>query len=220
MQRELRTTADGSQTIFVPHWDEHYHSVHGAVQESKHVFIANGLAHFATAPKLEILEMGFGTGLNALLTCLMQPDHQKITYTALEAFPVEDSLWQALQYGQLLAANALFTQLHQSVWEIPAAITPHFQLLKLHTSIENFIPKYSRFDLIYYDAFAPSAQPELWTETVFHKLFEALKPGGILVTYCAKGQVKRNLKSVGFVVEALPGPPGKREMTRASKPIQ
>lgn len=218
MQRELRKTADGSATIFVPHWDEHYHSVHGALQESKHVFITHGLQPFAKSQTLNILEMGFGTGLNALLTCVMQPDHQKITYTALEAYPVEEALWQGLQYGNLLVANALFEQLHQSVWGTPTAITPNFTLLKLHSALENYVPKNADFDVIYYDAFAPSAQPELWTTEVFQKLFEALKPGGILVTYCAKGQVKRNLKAAGFNIEALPGPPGKREMTRAKKP--
>ncbi|MCH8553857.1 MAG: tRNA (5-methylaminomethyl-2-thiouridine)(34)-methyltransferase MnmD [Schleiferiaceae bacterium] len=221
MHRELRVTADGSSTIFVPVWDEHYHSIHGAVQESMHVFITNGLSAFATLPSLSILEVGLGTGLNALLTAFSIAEVQQVHYTALEAYPIESALWQHLNYSSVLSfqnSQALFEKLHRAPWETAFPLTENFRLLKVQATLEAWQPTPNEYHLIYFDAFAPSAQPELWTEAIFLKLYTALQPGGSLVTYCAKGSVKRAMKAVGFQVEALPGPPRKREMTRASKP--
>jgi tRNA U34 5-methylaminomethyl-2-thiouridine-forming methyltransferase MnmC len=222
IQRELRVTADGSSTIFVPFWDEHYHSIHGAVQESMHVFIANGLQHFtATTAALSILEVGLGTGLNALLTARNLSNAHQVKYTALEAYPIEAALWQHLNYSSVLPGHdsqVLFEKLHTAPWETAFPLTENLNLLKKQATLEDWQPIPNEHHLIYFDAFAPSAQPELWTEAIFLKMYTALQPGGCLVTYCAKGSVKRTMKAVGFQVEALPGPPRKREMTRATKP--
>jgi len=221
MLREIRLTADGSSTLFVPSLNEHYHSTHGALQESVHVFIKNGLLQITT-PALTILEIGFGTGLNALLTAIQsKKTNQKIEYTSVEKYPLSADEILVLNYSELLSeenAGKLFSDIHKVPFEEKVAITPNFTLQKIEKDFLN-IDSQKAFDLIYFDAFAPEKQPKLWTETMFSKMFAALKPGGFLVTYCAKGQVKRNMKSVGFKVEALPGPPGKREMTKALRPI-
>ncbi len=220
MKREVRITKDGSPTLFVEALDEHYHSIHGALQESMHVFINMGLKHVVANPVV-ILEIGFGTGLNTWLTALHQHTTAQITYHGIEKFPVSGDELTALRYNQLanseLEAN-LFQALHNAQWEQDVAINPHFSLKKMKMAIED-IRVENTYNLIYFDAFAPTAQPELWTEEIFSSMFNALKPGGVLVTYCAKGQVKRNMKAAGFTIERLPGPPGKREMTRATKPI-
>jgi tRNA U34 5-methylaminomethyl-2-thiouridine-forming methyltransferase MnmC len=218
MLRELRTTADGSQTIFVPRWDEHYHSIHGAIQESKHVFIKYGLGPFLSEREVRVLEIGFGTGLNTLLTAEFAEKGRRIYYEALEAYPIEDSLWQSLKYPEIINSAINLPILHKSKWEIPAEVLPHFFLRKRSGFLESTTFEEKFFDLIYFDAFAPGAQPELWTSIIFEKMYQALKPGGHLVTYCAKGSVKRAMKDVGFQVVVLPGPPRKREMTKAVKP--
>lgn len=218
MHRELRTTADGSKTIFSPQFNENYHSIYGAMGESLHVYIENGLAAFTAFEELHILEIGFGTGLNALLTCLKKPPHQKVFYTGLEPYPVETALWQQLHYGQQEGATALFENIHQAGWGYGVGIAPNFVLTKLQTDLMVWEPAPAAFDLVYFDAFAPSAQTALWTTSVFEKTYHTLRAGGQLVTYCAKGAVKRNMKAAGFQIEGLPGPPGKREMTRATKP--
>jgi len=222
MNRQLITTADGSHSIYLSEFDEHYHSVHGAIQESEHVFIRAGFDFVSSGQNpLNLLEIGFGTGLNALLTYL---NHQKnpertVNYTAIEAFPLETAIASQLNYPELLnseAATEVFNLLHQSEWNQAVSISSHFTLTKLETTIQAYHPS-NKFHLIYFDAFAPTAQPELWTADVFSKIFDSLKKGGILTTYCAKGIVKRTLKEVGFKVESLQGPIGKREMTRALK---
>jgi tRNA U34 5-methylaminomethyl-2-thiouridine-forming methyltransferase MnmC len=218
MLRELRTTADGSQTIFVPQWDEHYHSIHGAIQESRHVFINNGLIPFLSESVVRILEIGFGTGLNALLTAEYATQGRSIYYEALEAYPIEDTLWQSLNYHEIANSELNLPILHRANWEISEEVLPNFTLKKRSGFLETITFEESFFDLIYFDAFAPGAQPELWTPFIFTKMYQALKPGGHLVTYCAKGSVKRAMKEVGFQVLALPGPPRKREMTKAVKP--
>jgi len=188
LKREIITTADGSKTIHIPEWNEQYHSKHGAIQEAKHVFLKTGLHHFIDQyPKqkeISILEMGFGTGLNALLTYFESIAlNKEIKYTGIEAFPVSQEEAQAMEYAsQLQEAGAL-----------------------------------TIYDLVYFDAFGPRVQPSLWTEDLFLKMYKALKPGGVLTTYCAQGAARRAMQSVGFEVERLPGPPGKREMLRASK---
>ncbi|GAB5557655.1 MAG: tRNA (5-methylaminomethyl-2-thiouridine)(34)-methyltransferase MnmD [Schleiferiaceae bacterium] len=223
MKREVRETKDGSKTLYIEALDEHYHSFHGALQESLHVFIKYGL-HDSTAQPLRILEVGLGTGLNALLTCVESivnyKGEREISYVSLEAYPLIEEEWKATEYegiSDLAEGATLYEEIHTSPWEQPVELTPGFTLTKHKTKLQDFETS-QRFDLIYYDAFAPSAQPELWTEEVFEKLYAMTAPGGFLVTYCAKGQVKRNMKAAGFTVEALPGPPGKREMTRATKP--
>jgi len=206
---------DGSSTLFAPGFDEHYHSIHGAIQESLHVFLRAGLSQLEKK-QIAILEMGFGTGLNALLTALHGA--KEIDYTSLEAYPVPAEMLQTLNYAEQIGGKApeLFSKIHQLPWEEKGAVLDHFSLKKVQVRLEDFETTDS-FDLIYYDAFAPSAQAELWTEQIFLKLYAFLNPGGILVTYCAKGNVRRAMIASGFQVEKIPGPPGKREMLRARR---
>jgi len=219
VKKELVETGDGSKTLYIPNFDEHYHSVHGALSESQHVYVKHGLKS-TTKTNLSILEMGFGTGLNAFLTCLENRTlHKKIKYTALEPYPLSYDLANEMDYVGLAGfedEEFVFKQIHQCSWANTHTIEQYFTLQKLETTIQNFMIQ-NTFDLVYYDAFAPRVQPELWTEEIFAKVFSAMNLGAILVTYCAKGYVKRNLKAVGFKVESLEGPPGKREMTRAKK---
>jgi tRNA U34 5-methylaminomethyl-2-thiouridine-forming methyltransferase MnmC len=209
-------TADGSSSIYVEELDEQYHSVHGAVNESMHVYIKYGL-EFKTAKKKEIsiLEMGFGTGLNTLLTYLNN-NSNNINYVSLEKFPVLENIVDKLNYNEIEGASNIFNKLHELDWNKEHSLSESFTFTKVKTGLEEFESS-KKFDVIYYDAFAPDVQPELWTEDIFRKCFELLNNNGCLVTYCAKGQVKRNLKSAGFTLEGLPGPKGKREMTRAIK---
>lgn len=218
---ELKKTADGSHTLFVPELNETYHSIHGAIQESQHVFIKNGLHYFNNKETINILEIGFGTGLNALLTLLAtENSSQMVNYVSLEKFPLPNELVQQLNYPTQLKIKAtqttLFNQLHACEWNKITPITNNFNLLKIEEDLAN-LQITTTFDLIYFDAFAPEKQAELWTAEIFLKIYDFLKPKGILVTYCAKGVVKRTIKSVGFQLETLPGPPGKREMIRAVK---
>tara|TARA_B110000967_G_C18848093_1_gene543094 strand:+ start:1023 stop:1697 length:675 start_codon:yes stop_codon:yes gene_type:complete len=223
MKRSIITTSDGSKTIQIEEWDEQYHSIHGAIQESQHVFIKTGLHHYLNLyqpKKLSILEIGFGTGLNAFLTALdVQTQGLEIDYEGLEAYPVlEDELSQ-LNYASLIGANQqlVFDTLHQIPWQESHPISSHFSLKK-RQQFFNDLEDENAFDLIYFDAFGARVQPELWTEAIFKRMFKALKHKGVLVTYSAKGSVRRAMQAVGFVVERLEGPPGKREMLRASKP--
>lgn len=221
MQRKIVHTADGSKTIQLPQWGEQYHSMHGALQEALHVFIGKGLCQFENRP-LELLEVGFGTGLNALLTLVEAPVRKlSIRYTGLEAYPVATAEWQQLNYPDLLEAREdarqNFEALHRAPWEVDVPVTPSFTLRKLKVDIRTFEGE-PAYDLIYFDAFGARVQPELWTDLIFGRMFRSLRPGGSLVTYSAKGSVRRAMQQVGFEVERLPGPPGKREMLRASKP--
>ena len=222
MKRELRVTKDGSSTFFVEELDEHYHSVHGALQESMHVFIDAGL-HNRTEKELNLLEIGFGTGLNAWLTALdAKKNNSTVRYVSLEKFPLSEKEYQTLNYANFIRdpmALELLNAINNAKWGSFEVILSNFALQKLKTDLKTYSTK-KQFHLIYFDAFAPSAQPELWTVEVFQSMFNALLPGGTLVTYCAKGQVKRNMKAAGFTIEALPGPPGKREMTRARKAMK
>ncbi|MDN4166237.1 tRNA (5-methylaminomethyl-2-thiouridine)(34)-methyltransferase MnmD [Cytophagales bacterium LB-30] len=217
---EQIVTSDGSHSLYVPALDETYHSRHGAVQESEHVFIRHGLRYLIQSPRayrpLRILEIGFGTGLNALLTCKHQKE-QAVHYLSLETFPLAWELVKNLNYVSEPSLAPFFQELHQAEWEKPVVVSPLFTLQKVQTSLLDFVPTPSSYDLVYFDAFAPSKQPELWTEAVMRKMYEALADGGVLVTYCAKGQLKRDLKACGFTVETLQGPPGKKEMVRAMK---
>ena len=219
MKRKIVVTADGSTTIQLEEWNEQYHSKHGAIQEAYHVFIKSGL--FAVGkPKISILEMGFGTGLNALITFWeAEKCNWHIDYTGVEAFPVSDRELLQLNYVGKLGdekLNPIFKAMHQVSWDLQHTISPTFRLQKRRNSFFE-VKAEEEFDLIYFDAFGPRVQPGLWTVSVFKKMVTALKNDGILVTYSAKGSVRRNLQEVGFAVERLPGPPGKREMLRATK---
>ena len=215
------TTQDGSQSIFSEQYGVSYHSRFGAVTESAHVFINAGLRFKAAVQRnIHVLEAGFGTGLNALMTWFeAERRNLAVHYTGLEIFPVAAEAAAALQYAEALQAPGRaedFFALHQCEWEVRHLFSEHFSFEKKATNIKHFELS-EGFDLIYFDAFAPQTQPELWSETVFAQCYRSLKSDGILVTYCAKGDVKRTLKQVGFVVETLQGPPGKREMVRAIK---
>ena len=223
MKREFLTTQDGSVTIHLPDWNEQYHSIHGAINEAKHVFLKHGLEFFITseeniAHSIAILEIGFGTGLNAFLTSLFAEENgRSINYTGVEAYPVETSEIQQLNYSELLNTPvATFTQLHDGPWEVTNVISEKFTLTKRKQFFSEIKDK-EAFHIIYFDAFGARVQPELWTEAIFRAMYEALLPKGVLVTYSAKGSVRRAMQAVGFTVERLPGPPGKREMLRAIK---
>ncbi|NER15451.1 tRNA (5-methylaminomethyl-2-thiouridine)(34)-methyltransferase MnmD [Leptobacterium flavescens] len=219
MKRKIINTADGSATIYLEEWNEHYHSKHGAVNEAYHVFIKNGLSLFSDR-ELSVLEIGFGTGLNAFITFLEAPALKlNIDYTGVEAYPVTEEELKLLNYPEQLKAEdkeAVFKKMHRSKWEKKTPIEKGFDLCKRQQSFEE-IEDEACFDLVYFDAFGARVQPELWTEDIFLKMFRALRPGGVLVTYAAKGSVRRAMQAVGFEVERLPGPPGKREMLRATK---
>lgn len=218
MKRHLQLTADGSHTIQIEDLQVTYHSKHGAIQESKHVFIDAGIAYLQQMNNLSevrILEMGFGTGLNALLTAIFSDQMDlRVNYHSIEAFPLATDEVSLLNYGILLQQEAIFSLLHTAHWNTATTIHPKFELYKHHSKLDTFISA-ENFNLIYYDAFAPTAQPELWTVEVFEKLYRLLAPEGILVTYCSKGAVRRAMEAAGFRVTKLQGPPGKREMVRA-----
>lgn len=214
-------SADGSHTIFSDKFGVTYHSRHGAVTESQHVFINAGL-RFKAAENQEVavLEAGFGTGLNAFLTWLFAEKRGlRVRYTGLEIFPLSPGEAALLNYPDLLdlpdRRDDFFT-LHTCAWEQPLDLSENFTFEKRKTPIE-FVAFDGAFDLIYFDAFAPQAQPELWSENTLHRMHRALRPDGMLLTYCAQGEFRRTLKRVGFAVEKLQGPPGKREMTRATR---
>jgi len=212
-------TRDGSSTLYVERFDEHYHSTHGALQESLHVFIRNGLAYkLQTQSSISILEVGFGTGLNALLTYLYS-ENAHIRYTGIEAYPLSSDQLAWLNYPDVLkqeGVQEIFHQLHQLPWNKNHQMDLHFELTKYNILLEDYQPEI-RFDLIYFDAFAPDSQPELWTLEIFRQMYRCCEQEGALVTYSAKGDVRRAMVSAGFQVEKLPGPPGKREMMRALK---
>lgn len=223
---EVRRTADGSATLFVPALNEHYHSAHGARQESAHVFIRHGLAPLLAAAAetgqlLSILEIGLGTGLNALLTLeAAQAAGASIEYDGLETFPLPPAVVAALQPEwdeRGTPIKELFAELHAAPWNAPVELLPGFRLRKLHQPLQEAALPGGYYNLIYFDAFAPEKQPELWTESIFAQLYAAAAPGAVLVSYCAQGQFRRNLRAAGWHTERLPGPPGKREMTRAVK---
>ena len=220
MKRTIITTADGSKTISLEGWNEHYHSTHGAVNEAYHVFIDHGLNRI-TRREVDILEVGFGTGLNALITLFEAGKRNlNVRYTGVEAFPVSMEEVHQLNYVEDLDVPHLKTHyelMHTCPWDKETAIHPVFQLSKQKKDFREIDEK-GAYDLIYFDAFGPRVQPELWSKEVFFRMFNALRGNGILVTYSAKGSVRRALQEVGFLVERLEGPPGKREMLRGHKP--
>ncbi len=221
MKREIITTLDGSTTIHLPDWDECYHSKHGAIQEAYHVFIQNGL-QLIKKDTISILEIGFGTGLNAFITFL-ESDKNKlnIDYTGVEAFPVTVDEAFAMNYLEQLDAKefeTVFKKMHESIWEEQFFLSDTFSLAKRKQFFTEIEDK-NCFDLIYFDAFGYRVQPELWSTGIFKKMYDALQNNGILVTYAARGVIKRSMQEVGFTVKKVPGPPGKREMMIAFKNI-
>jgi tRNA U34 5-methylaminomethyl-2-thiouridine-forming methyltransferase MnmC len=227
MALEIITTSDGSHSLLNTALNETYHSVHGAVQESIHIFINNGLEYHLNlhvVQNIKILEVGFGTALNVLLTIgYAQQSLRQIELISLESSPIGLELASQLNYPDLLKmkdANIHFSRLHACPWNERLQVLPNLVIEKQHIELENAVLTDSTFDIIYYDAFAPGKQPELWEIPAFRKIISCMKPGGVFVTYCAKGQVKRDLKSLGLIVETLPGPPGKKEMVRATKGLE
>lgn len=218
----LQTTEDGSHTLFAPGLNEHYHSTHGALQESGLVFIHNGLHHIPQCIKeINVLEVGFGTGLNALLTVLeSKKQRRKINYVATEPEPVEEEILEQLNYASVIGsteAEGYFKKIHEAGWVYPAFLSDYFIISKIKAKLADITLRDEQFHLVYFDAFGPDVQPELWTEEVFAQLYKCMKYNGILVTYSCKGTVKRALKAAGFTIEKLPGPAGKREVLRAIK---
>jgi len=223
MERKIILTSDGSHSISVPDLNVAYHSVHGAITESLHVFIKAGLIDSAIFEYIgvhQVLEIGFGTGLNALLTLIEADKHKnRIYYTAIEPYPLNEEMVGQLNYCEQLNLpeyKSRFERMHEIDWEEMYEISEFFRLTKTKSDVSAFTTD-DRFDIIYFDAFAPAAQPELWTKEIFEKMYGLLKPGGILVTYCSKGDVRRAMIAAGFEIEKLQGPPGKREMIRAKK---
>lgn len=213
---KIEKTEDGSDTLYVESMDEHYHSTKGAITETNYIFIEMGLSA-SPLKELNILEVGFGTGLNAIQTLsAAQKNHLKVEMTSLELYPLKFEQLKGLSYSQL----PHFDELHLAPWNTAVAITPNFSITKLIMDFTK-LPEANleaRFDVVYMDAFAPEKQPDMWSQQLFNHLYVLMNKGGILTTYCAKGVIRRMLQSAGFKVERLPGPPnGKREILRATK---
>ena len=216
---KLEQTADGSYTLYVPELDEHYHSVKGALTESQHIFIDMGLKHSSiTAP--HIFEIGLGTGLNCVLTLLEAKENQRhVHYTGIERYPLNEEIIRKLNYPSIIGKECEndYFAIHQAPWEEDVCLSPWFTLHKMEGDFTHYSFE-QKYDIIYFDAFAPEKQPEMWEQSLFDNLYQVLNEGGILTTYCAKGVVRRMLQTAGFKVERLPGPPGgKREILRATK---
>ncbi|RZN82167.1 MAG: methyltransferase domain-containing protein [Winogradskyella sp.] len=222
MQRKIITTGDGSKTIHIEEWGEQYHSVHGAINEANHVYLKHGLLYFLDESKskeVSILEIGFGTGLNAFLTLIeVEKLGININYVGVEAYPVKQEEIEALNYPELISTEheKEFNTLHDSDWETQVEISKYFSITKELKFFKD-ITHISKFDVVYFDAFGARVQPELWTEAIFKIIYKVMKPDSVLVTYSAKGTVKRAMRAVGFIVKRLEGPPNKRHMLRAIK---
>lgn len=220
MKREIVTTDDGSHTLYIPEMDEHYHSMHGAIQESKHIFIEAGLKANKKKDTC-VFEVGLGTGLNALLTIIAADEFAiKINYISIEKYPLQKEEYSLLNYSEQcnFDCNPTFQAIHKCEWNKQLKLTNNFHFTKLKADITTLeFEDLPQFDIIYFDAFAPNKQLGVWDKSIFKKLYQHSKHAAVLVTYCAKGEVRRNLQAVGFKVERLPGPPGKREILRAIK---
>jgi tRNA U34 5-methylaminomethyl-2-thiouridine-forming methyltransferase MnmC len=219
MKREAIKTEDGSMTLFVPELGEHYHSIHGAVTESEHIFIEAAFKH-CSKESIRVLEYGMGTGLNILLTFLeAQKSKKKVYYHSIEKYPLTKEETEVLNKSKLpQSAHSVFTQIHDLPWGTENKLSPSFSLFKEKSDFREATPE-GIFDVIYFDAFSPDVQPELWTLPLFENIFGRASPGAILTTYTSKGIVKQNLRSAGFTIKRLPGPPGKRHIIRARKGI-
>lgn len=222
MKRQILTTKDGSKTIHFPEWNESYHSQHGAITEALHVYIKSGLDYrikLEPLKSLSVLEMGFGTGLNAYLTYKYARENGlSINYSSIEKYPMPDEEVSLLNYAEE-SDTSVFEQLHTVPWDEFISIAEHFQLKKLQMDIDSFKTD-EKFDVIFYDAFGPRVQPHLWNMSILETMYSVLNPNGVWVTYSCKGSVRRALTDLGFYVEKIPGPPGKREMLRAIKRVK
>lgn len=220
MDKEFVITEDGSHTIYLPEMDEHYHSTHGAIQESLHIYIKQGLLQ-VVKQEISILEIGFGTGLNAYLTHAYAENKKlKINYFSIEKYPLDEADYLKLNYTQNIFPeySDVFEKMHRSEWNKNVEISHEFSLKKVHADLLSFeFNQLPQFDLVYFDAFAPAKQPEMWTEEIIQKVSACVKKDGILVTYCAKGSVRRAFTAAGFCMERIPGPIGKKEILRGKK---
>jgi tRNA U34 5-methylaminomethyl-2-thiouridine-forming methyltransferase MnmC len=213
---EIEITADGSATLFVKEMDEHYHSVKGALTESNHIFRDSAFLYRADGTSLRLLEVGFGTGLNAAVTAMVADAEHPVHYISLEKYPVSTEMLRKLQYGELVDGE-LLDKIHASPWNLPVKVTPWFTLEKKHCDY-TIDPLPEGIDVVCFDAFAPEKQPDMWTDEAFQRLVEAMNPGAVITTYCSKGVIRRRLESLGLRVERIPGPPGgKREILRATR---
>jgi len=215
-------TADGSHTLFVPGINEHYHSTFGAIAESRHIFIDAGFRAVSDKfQQINVFEVGFGTGLNALLTQIeAKKSETPVIYTSIEANPLEKVIWSVLNYPEITGipgSAEMFEKINSMPWGKTGSISSRFDLLKIHGKLEEYYPDTGVFHLVYFDAFAPDIQPSMWSESIFRRIYDSMVPGGVLVTYSVKGKVVRSLKNIGFKIEKLPGPPGKRHMLRVTK---
>lgn len=219
MDFEIILTADGSDTLFSKSFNEMYHSRLGALRESSKIFIEYGLQE-VKSDSIRIFELGLGTGLNALLSYLYaEVHHIKINYRCIELFPLSDSILLSLNYVNLIAGSKeKFYSIHQAVWGEQVELSPYFSIDKIMGDVIATDLGLNSADLVYFDAFSPGKQPELWTLEIFCKMFRMLRPGGVLVTYCSKSLIRQRMKDAGFDVKKLPGPPGKREIVKAIKP--
>lgn len=213
---EVEITADGSATLYVKELDEHYHSVKGAIAESDHIYRDCAFLHRCDGSLLRLLEVGFGTGLNTVVTAMAADALHPVHYISLEKYPIAEALYSALDYGKLVDTQ-LLDAIYAAPWNIPTAITPYFTLEKRQVDyLADPLP--SGIDVVYFDAFAPDKQPEMWSETAFRRLYASMNCDAVLTTYCAKGNIRRMLSEIGFTVERIAGPAGgKREILRATK---
>ena len=222
-QKRIISSDDGSHTIELIDQNEQYHSTHGAIQESEHVYIQHGLKRISAQNKtINILEVGMGTGLNVLLSYRYAISHGlSINYTAVEAYPLEEIIWKQLNYSQLIEdGNSLLTtynQIHESEWHKEIPLGDHFTFYKIDQKIQDISLKEDYYDVVYHDAFNPDLEPDLWREALFGKIYKSMKSNSLLTTYSTKGIIKRALKSCGFIIQKKPGPPGKREILNAVK---
>ncbi|KPK82772.1 MAG: SAM-dependent methyltransferase [Bacteroides sp. SM23_62_1] len=215
---QFRITKDGAHTLYIPEMDECYHSMHGAINESVHVFLQAGFSYH-TLTSVKILEIGFGTGLNAILTMIRAEEERRpVIYHSIDIYPLPMDIIAGLNYPELLSGiyKKIFIQMHEASWDKEHEITYFFRLKKILADIQDYEIQ-DHYDVVYFDAFAPDKQPELWLEGIFTKIFHAMAPGGILTTYSSKGEIQRRLTRSGFIVDKIPGPPGKREMLRCIK---
>ncbi len=221
MKRVFKITKDGSHTLYIPELNEHYHSKYGAIQEAIHIYINAGL-NYCEKKDINILEAGFGTGLNTFLTYIETENKNKnINYTSIELYPLDEKTIKNLNFTKTTKYSKpdIFDKIHNAKWNSFEKISSHFTLKKIQDDITKHKFK-GIYDVVYYDAFAPEVQPELWSADIFQKIYNSMTEGGILTTYCVKGVVKRAIRECGFIITRIPGPPGKREMLRAIKPFK
>lgn len=220
MERKVITTADGSKTLFIPEMDEQYHSLNGALTESNHVFINAGYKHHKSIMPV-VFEVGFGTGLNALLTAEMaELEKRKTTFVSIEKFPLEQKIIEQLNYGKLISKKAelLYSKINTAKWNEEIQISDFFKLLKIEGDLIDYkFNQALKFDIIYFDAFGPDKQPNMWNSNIFKKIYDASSTNAVFVTYSAKGEIRRQLRDCGYLMERIPGPPGKRQMLRGTK---